>query len=383
MTRRSFNIELDNATYQAVVERAQQAGQTPEQVLVDLITAFAQSGIVGDFTTYTVQRGDTLAKIAKQLYGDPHQYPVIQKANNLSDARIWVGQVLVIPAIEGAKPVLPEPPTPTPPEPTPEPPTPAPPPPPPVSPEPQPEPPPTPELPPSPAPEPEPEPPPPVEAVDPCASIPGENYDTLPIVGSPTDRPADKHGDLNLALRGYSPTGGQLSLIDMGGPTDNRAPQLAGLFNDNRTPGFSGMYRVNNWDWGSNSRGGPIKDFEVTLLGLEVEPGETIHVPGAGYDIGRGYQVLVLYADKERITLKYTGEDTVATGYAIHVDGICTEPNLLALYERMNKDGRRQLPALRAGQALGRAIGGEIQVAIRDTGRFMDPRVRKDWWRGR
>jgi hypothetical protein len=205
----------------------------------------------------------------------------------------------------------------------------------------------------------------------------------LPIVGSPADRPAAKHGDLNLALRGYSPTSGKLSLIDMGGPTDNRAPQLAGLFADERTPVFGGVYRVNNWDWGSNSQGGPITDFEVTLVGMEVEPGETIHVPGAGYDIGRGYQVLVLYADRERITLKYTGEDSVVNGYAVHVEGVCTEPNLLALYEQMNNSGRRELPALRAGQAFGRAREGEVQVTIRDTGRFMDPRVRKDWWRGR
>ena len=133
---------------------------------------------------------------------------------------------------------------------------------------------------------------------------------------------------------------------------------------------------------GTNSRGGAITDFEVTLAGFQVEPGETIHVPGAGYDIGRGNQVLVLYGDENRITLKYTGEDTVATGYAIHIEGVCVEPNLLALYQQMNGQGRRQLPALRAGQALGRARENEIRVAIRDTGRFMDPRVRKDWWRG-
>jgi hypothetical protein len=121
----------------------------------------------------------------------------------------------------------------------------------------------------------------------------------------------------------------------------------------------------------------------VTLAGLRASRGETIHVPGAGYDIGQGNQVLVLYADRERITLKYTGEDTAATGYTIHVEGVCTEPNLLNLYNQMTAAGRGHLPALRAGQAFGRAINTEIQVAIRDTGRFMDPRSRKDWWRGR
>jgi hypothetical protein len=205
----------------------------------------------------------------------------------------------------------------------------------------------------------------------------------LPIAGAPTDRPADKHGDINLALRGYGRTESTLGLIDMAGPTDPRAPQLPGLFADKRTGVFTGVYRVNQWDWGRNARGGPVTDFNVTLAGLAVKPGETIHVPKAGYDIGQGYQVLVLYASRERITLKYTGEDSVVSGYTIHVEGVCTEPKLLVLYEQMNAAGRRQLPALRAGQAVGRARSAEIQVCVRDTGRFMDPRVRKDWWAGR
>ena len=45
--------------------------------------------------------------------------------------------------------------------------------------------------------------------------------------------------------------------------------------------------------------------------------------------------------------------------------------------------GRARLPALEAGQAFGRARGGEIGVAIRDAGTFMDPRSDKDWWQGR
>jgi len=169
----------------------------------------------------------------------------------------------------------------------------------------------------------------------------------------------------------------------MSGPTDHRAPQLAGLFGDKRTPIVSGVYQAHNWNWGNNSRGSTITDFEVTVAGFQVKPGEVIHAPKADYSIGQGYAVLVLYAGKERITLKYTGEDSVVSGYTIHIDGVCVEPSLLALYEEKNKAGRGQLPALRAEQALGRARGNEIQVAIRDTGRFMDPRVRKDWWRGR
>jgi hypothetical protein len=41
------------------------------------------------------------------------------------------------------------------------------------------------------------------------------------------------------------------------------------------------------------------------------------------------------------------------------------------------------LPALRPGQPIGRAPGSEIDAAIRDSGAFLDPRSRKDWWQGR
>ena len=218
---------------------------------------------------------------------------------------------------------------------------------------------------------------------DPCATIPDESYDVLSVLPPPTDRPAEAHGDLNLALRGYELTEAYKGLVDYGGGTDPNAPQLPGLFADDRTPTFSNVYQVHHWDWGCNCRGPVITDPEVTLAGMEVTPGETIHVPGSGYDIGAGYQVLVLYASTGRITLKYTREDNVVWGYTLHVENVCVEPSLLALYETWNEEGRSHLPALRAGQAFGRARGGEIGVAIRDTGAFQDPRSRKDWWQGR
>jgi LysM repeat protein len=52
-------------------------------------------------TTYTVQKGDTLSKISKQVYGDAGQYMKIFSANRdqLSEPdKIQVGQVLKIPA---------------------------------------------------------------------------------------------------------------------------------------------------------------------------------------------------------------------------------------------------------------------------------------------
>lgn len=217
---------------------------------------------------------------------------------------------------------------------------------------------------------------------DVCAPIPGESYGSLSVEGAPTDRPAELHADLNLALRGYFPTSAVRQLVDYDGNTDPNAPQLAGLFADRRAPTIAALYRVYDWNWGSNRRGPLISSPVVTLMDLSAAPGETVHVPASGYAIGSGYQALLLYAGSERVTLKYTRNDNVVWGYTIHIEGVCVEPALLALYEAMNAAGRAQLPALRAGQAIGRARGAAIGVAIRDNGSFMDPRSRKDWWQG-
>jgi hypothetical protein len=73
----------------------------------------------------------------------------------------------------------------------------------------------------------------------------------------------------------------------------------------------------------------------------------------------------------------------VVHGYTLHVEGLCVDPPLLSLYRSWNAAGRGQLPALQPGQAFGRAASATVGVAIRDSGTFMDPRSRKDWWRGR
>jgi hypothetical protein len=191
------------------------------------------------------------------------------------------------------------------------------------------------------------------------------------------------HPDVNLAVRGYEPTTAFLGLVDYAGNVDPNAPQLYTLFTNNRTPGFTSANQVHQWDWTCNCRGGPITKWDVTLLGMRTTPGEIIHLPVAGYDVGGGYGALVLYAEPTRITLKYTREDNVVAGYTIHLENICVDANLLAKYRSLNAAGRAELPALRPGQPLGRAPGSEIDAAIRDSGSFLDPRSRKDWWQGR
>jgi hypothetical protein len=167
------------------------------------------------------------------------------------------------------------------------------------------------------------------------------------------------------------------------GGSDQKAPQLAALFTPPRLPGFSAAYDVYNWDW-STSTPGTLDDSQwpVTLLGMATQPGELIAAPTSGYTIGQGYEVLVLYATNQQITMTVTGYDSIATGYSLHVENVCVDAGLQALYNTLNAAGRSSLPALRAGQPFGRANGAEIQVAIRDWGTFMDPRSQADWWHG-
>ncbi|MCX7669526.1 MAG: hypothetical protein N2439_05580, partial [Anaerolineae bacterium] len=81
-------------------------------------------------------------------------------------------------------------------------------------------------------------------------------------------------------------------------------------------------------------------------------------------------------------------------GYTVHVDGLCTDPNLLALYATFDAaNGPRyvyrpptqrpyaySLPTLAAGQPIGLARSTEVIVAVVDTGSFMDPRSCNEWW---
>jgi hypothetical protein len=220
------------------------------------------------------------------------------------------------------------------------------------------------------------------DAADPCEPIAGAVYSTLSTAGPTTDRPAPVHADLNIALRGWTPTGSTLGLIDISGPTDALAPQLATLFTDDRLPEFVANYRVNNWDWGTNSVAGPITEWDVTLIGVATATGEIVELPDSGYDIGGGMEARVLYAGDDSITLKYTREDNVVSGYTVHFTGVCVDAALRALYEASDAAGRGELPALSANQPIGRARSAELGVLIRDTGAFMDPRARKDWWQG-
>jgi hypothetical protein len=220
-------------------------------------------------------------------------------------------------------------------------------------------------------------------AGDPCAPIPGMTYDTIPPAPVTGIDPAGNHL-INLGLRGYEPVNAFKGLITVGGEPDPNAPQFPSLFTNNRTAVFRNVYALHKWDNACNCPSPQIVTKpQVTVAGLATTPGEIIRVPDSGYDIGGGHDVMVLYASSNRLTLKYTREDDIVSGYAVYLENVCVEPSLLALYRTLNAAGRHALPALRGAQPLGRAMGNEIGVAVRDAGTSQDPRVRSSWWIGR
>ncbi|GAB4457480.1 MAG: hypothetical protein Kow0031_38360 [Anaerolineae bacterium] len=222
-----------------------------------------------------------------------------------------------------------------------------------------------------------------------CPKSSGNLYDLIPFLGPAADRPGPEHADLNLALRGYSETTAPMVLVDYNGSTDPAAPQLAGILNG--YPGITKVFRVNDWIWQSypspGYRGGPITKYAVTLMEMPAAFGTPLSFPRRGPEIyGGGYKAMVLYAEETRLTLGYTRDDTVASGYAVHLEDICVDPNLLALYRAQTDSAgwhvTGQLPALKDNQLIGTAFLSGVRVAIRDRGSFMDPRSQKDWWVG-
>ncbi len=224
-----------------------------------------------------------------------------------------------------------------------------------------------------------------------CDPIPGAVYGSVVPSTSPVSVPPPVNPEYNLSLRGYDPTSGIFDLVDYGGNRDPLAPQLYSLFGDMRTATFRTLYKVHKWNYGCSCASAEYEDdsYPVTLAGLETTPNEVIYTPASGYDIGlmtTGYEVMVLYATATQLTFRYGREDIIRgdiPGYVIHLDNVCVDPGLLALYNYWDGAGRGRLPALNQGQPLGRAIGNEIGVVIRDWASFMDPRSRKDWWYGR
>jgi hypothetical protein len=211
-------------------------------------------------------------------------------------------------------------------------------------------------------------------------------FEKVPVEGGSLGWPAQSSPDVNLSLRGYSPITASLALINKDGPSDDQAPQLAGIFSPARLPVFTATYQVYDWDWSCNApvgcRGNPLTSpHEVTLLQMAAAPGEPLSIASRSRRIYPGdFKAMVLYAEEGRLTLTYTRDDSPANGYVVHFEDVAVAPELVALYRQLDAAGRKELPALRNGEVWGTAGNAILKVAVRDRGTFMDPRACKDWW---
>lgn len=239
----------------------------------------------------------------------------------------------------------------------------------------------------------------PVSAPNECPSSSTHSYTGGPAFQFDNDnpvRPAYNHADKNIELRGYilnTDPNLQRELVDYGSGDPTQPPQFATLFSPYKVPQLSKFYRVRHWNWAPSPNPGtpstPITNPAVTALAFALPPGTSLHTPISGYDIGAGMEVIVLFADEDTLTLHYTREDSAAVGYTLHIDNICTDPNLLNLYNSLdNPNGPRydypsagyNLPTLPAGKVFGITSGEDMVIAITDTGAFQDPRSCNDWW---
>ncbi|MEZ4862951.1 MAG: CAP domain-containing protein [Caldilineaceae bacterium] len=220
----------------------------------------------------------------------------------------------------------------------------------------------------------------------PCSVTSQQDYDLIPMEAVDLSHPASLHGDLNLAQRSYRPVGGLRALININGPTDADAPQLRNILGNPAATRITSLYQVYDWDWTCEvhgCQGAPLQQPEVSLIGIRTQPGALLYPPTRRATIyGAAYLTAVLYAEPTRITLAYTRDGFVAHGYTVHMEQLCVDPTLVALYQQAENAGRWQLPAIRREQPVGTAYGAEVLVAIRDRGAFLDPRSRKDWWQG-
>ncbi|MCL4338526.1 hypothetical protein M1271_02460 [Patescibacteria group bacterium] len=216
-----------------------------------------------------------------------------------------------------------------------------------------------------------------------CPTTSSQSYDTLR-VQSDYQRPSNvgQNPEINMNLRGYAEVPGDKQLVSYGGDTDPvMPPNLGTMFPV--LPSIVKTYAVHQWDWSKNAPSPNLEQhWPVNLIGLSTYAGEQLVGPKAGRDIGGGHVLMLVYATSTSATFVHGLGDNPGDGYFIHMDNFCLDSNLYASYEKEDSNGRGSLPVIRTGQVFGYGNGGDFRVAIRDSGDWMDPRSRKDWWQG-
>lgn len=219
-------------------------------------------------------------------------------------------------------------------------------------------------------------------------------------------RPTSTFIGKNLRYRGYeevtNQTGYTKGLLDYGpgseDPSGTTPPQFRTLFSPARDPDSNQMRFFRTYNWNDQpspdpgTRGSVITDPPVTVLGLPTAAGETIYSPAWSRQINAGIAAMVMYADFNTVTIAYHREDSAGdVGYTVYIDNICTDPNLVSLYQSLDANPNRylfsfrgaetySLPYLFPNQAIGTARDSHVMVAIADSGPVMDPRSCRGWW---
>lgn len=221
-----------------------------------------------------------------------------------------------------------------------------------------------------------------------CPSTSSQSYESIR-PGTPPHRKIsnpENSPEVNINLRGWGEVSEAKEPVNYGGDTDPNPPPSIGSVFQGHWPQIIKTYIIYEWDWSNNKPNigkSATPAWPVHLIGFSATPGEPLLGLQAGRTIDGKHSLMVLYADANSITFTHSTGDAAPPeddGYPIYFVDVCVDPNLLALYQRNNAGGRGELPAVAPGQVFGYAKDTDPKFAIRDTGSFMDPRAKKDWW---
>jgi hypothetical protein len=198
-------------------------------------------------------------------------------------------------------------------------------------------------------------------------------YTLIPLEAT---RDASLHGDISLKLRDPEPNAGvELNLQHVDSHISANPPQFKEIFQE---PEFLETYTVHHWDGPTYRKMGLLEGVQAVTI--KTTPGQPIYIPKRGPDIYKDdqdtFHALLLYASEDSLTFIYARQPTVEDVYTVHYVGLQTDPNLLELYQ---KSGERELPGLTLDTPVGLATD-RLMIAIRDKGKYMDVRSKKDWW---
>ncbi len=199
--------------------------------------------------------------------------------------------------------------------------------------------------------------------------------------------PYEENPELNLRLRGWGEVNESTDLQSRHGNNYGldpiMPPQYSSLYNG-PVPQIAKTYVVYAWDFVNKKSLAPevsTPNFKVHMIGLSATNGQALYGLKAGKTIDGTNVFLVLYATKNEIVFTHSDEDNIEDGYLYYFEDICVDPNLLTEYKNDSSEERRgHLPVIKTGQIFGYAANTDPKTSVRDTGSFVDPRAKEDWW---